>query len=125
MDRETWVHADLDGQLRPVGRLFSRIRRGRETASFEYDEAWLEHDERFALEPALQLGPGPFHAGADRPLFGAIGDSAPDRWGRALMRRAERRRAAAAGEAPRTLYEIDYLLLVADEARMGNARAGL
>lgn len=122
MERETWVHADLDGQPHPVGRLYSRVRRGRETASFEYDAAWLEHVERFALEPALQLGPGPFHTGADRPLFGAIGDSAPDRWGRLLMRRAERRRAAAAGEAPRTLFEIDYLLLVGDEARMGALR---
>jgi len=39
------------------------------------------------------VGPGPFHATPAQPLFGAIGDSAPDRWGQALMRRAERRRA--------------------------------
>jgi serine/threonine-protein kinase HipA len=122
MDRETYVHADLDDAAHLVGRLFTRVRGRRETATFEYDETWLGHRERFALEPALQLGPGPFHAGADKPLFGAIGDSAPDRWGRVLMRRAERRRAAAAGEAARTLFEIDYLLLVDDEARMGALR---
>jgi serine/threonine-protein kinase HipA len=55
-------------------------------------------------------------------MFGAIGDSAPDRWGRALMRRAERRRAERAGIAPRTLEEIDFLLLVDDEARQGALR---
>jgi hypothetical protein len=52
-------------------------------------------------------------------MFGAIGDSAPDRWGRALMRRMERRRAKHEGQAPRTLHEMDYLLLVDDEARAG------
>lgn len=122
MERETWVHADLDGESHVVGRMFTHVRGRRETATFEYDDKWLAHSERFALEPALQLGPGPYHAGADKPLFGAIGDSAPDRWGRMLMRRAERRRAAAAGEAPRTLFEHDYLLKVNDEARMGALR---
>ena len=122
MDREAYVYADLGGAPRLVGRLFTHIRKGRESATFEYDDSWLAHDERFALEPALKLGPGPFHTATDRSMFGAIGDSAPDRWGRTLMRRAARRRAAAAGDAPRTLYEIDYLLLVNDEARQGALR---
>jgi serine/threonine-protein kinase HipA len=56
------------------------------------------------------------------PMFGAIGDSAPDRWGRALMRRMERRRAEREGGPPRALQEIDYLLLVDDEARQGALR---
>ncbi|MCP3996891.1 MAG: HipA domain-containing protein [bacterium] len=55
----------------------------------------------------------------------AISDSAPDRWGRALMRRAERRRAAHAGKTPRTLREIDYLLMVNDVARQGALRFAL
>jgi serine/threonine-protein kinase HipA len=55
-------------------------------------------------------------------MFGAIGDSAPDRWGRALMRRMERRRAEREKQTPRTLQEIDYLLLVDDEARPGALR---
>ena len=122
MDRETCVHVELGGGTEPVGRLYTHVRRGRETVTFEYETAWLKHAERFALDPALKLGPGPFHSRADRPLFGAIGDSAPDRWGRALMRRAERRRAAAVRETPRTLFEIDYLLGVSDEARMGALR---
>ena len=122
MERETCVHVDLNGTPVLVGRLYAHVRHGRESATFEYEDSWLVHGERFALEPALQLGPGPFQTGADRALFGAVGDSAPDRWGRTLMRRLERRRAAAAGETPRTLYEIDYMLMVNDEARQGALR---
>jgi serine/threonine-protein kinase HipA len=99
-----------------------RARKDRESATFEYDRNWLAHPQRFSLKPALKLGPGPFHTESGQSLFGAIGDSAPDRWGRLLMQRAERRRAERAGQTPRTLREIDYLLLVDDEARRGALR---
>jgi serine/threonine-protein kinase HipA len=125
MDTEALVYADLHGSSRLAGRLWARLRRGKESATFEYDRAWLASAERYALEPALQLGAGAFHTTTDRALFGAIGDSAPDRWGRMLMRRAEGRRAAVANEAPRTLYEIDFLLSVNDEARPGALRFAL
>ncbi len=122
MDREVLVYVDLRGVTQLVGRLWARLRKDRENATFEYDKEWLTNPERFSLEPALKLGPGPFHTPSDKPLFGAIGDSAPDRWGRVLMRRAERRRAERDGRAPRTVREIDYLLLVDDEARQGALR---
>jgi serine/threonine-protein kinase HipA len=122
MDREALVYVDLDGVPHLMGRLWARVRKNKESASFEYERAWLDNPARFSLEPALQLGPGPFHTPADTPMFGAIGDSAPDRWGRALMRRTERRRAERGGTAPRTLQEIDFLLLVDDEARQGALR---
>src|SRR5712692_2641495 len=122
MDKEVLVYVDLQAAPHLVGRLWARMRKGRESATFEYDSRWLAHPERFSLEPALKLGPGPFHTPSDRPLFGAIGDSAPDRWGRALMRRAERRRAEREGQTPRALREIDYLLRVDDEARQGSLR---
>jgi len=122
MDKEVFVYVDLQGTPHLVGRLWGRMRGNRDSATFEYDRNWLSHKDRFSLEPALTLGPGPFHTQSDKPLFGAIGDSAPDRWGRVLMRRAERRRAEGAGTAPRTLREIDYLLMVDDEARQGALR---
>jgi serine/threonine-protein kinase HipA len=122
MEKDVLVYVDLGGVSHLVGRLWARVHKGKEGASFEYNDAWLNHPNRFSLEPALKLGPGPFHTGADTPLFGAIGDSAPDRWGRALMRRMERRRAEREGQAPRTLHEMDYLLLVDDEARAGALR---
>jgi serine/threonine-protein kinase HipA len=122
MDKEALVYVDLDGTPHLMGRLWARVRKQKESATFEYDEGWLRHPARFSLEPALQLGPGPFHTAADMPMFGAIGDSAPDRWGRTLMRRMERRRAEREGGAPRTLQEIDFLLLVDDQARQGALR---
>src|SRR3954465_14753345 len=122
MDRQLLVYADLSGTPHLVGRLWTRMRRERESATFEYDRTWLSHPLRFSLEPALALGPGPFHTTTDQSLFGAMGDSAPDRWGRTLMRRAERRRADRARETPPTLGEVDYLLLVDDEARAGALR---
>src|SRR5438552_6399933 len=122
MEREVFVYVDLQGAPHLVGRLWGRVRKDRESATFEYHRSWLAHPERFSLEPALKLGPGPFHTPSDQPLFGAIGDSAPDRWGRVLMRRSGRRRADQERRTPRTLREIDYLLMVDDEARQGALR---
>lgn len=122
MDREAFVYMDYATGPVLVGRLWSRIRKGRESASFEYDAGWLARPDRFALEPTLMLTPGPYHTGGDKPMFGAIGDSAPDRWGRVLMRRAERKAAEREGRAPRTLFEMDFLLLVDDEVRAGALR---
>jgi serine/threonine-protein kinase HipA len=122
VDREAFVYMDIAGVPILVGRLWSRIRKQRETGTFEYDAGWLKRPDRFALEPALILSEGPYHSGAARPMFGAIGDSAPDRWGRALMRRAERKAAEREGRPPRTLFEIDFLLQVDDEVRAGALR---
>ncbi|MCW8966621.1 MAG: type II toxin-antitoxin system HipA family toxin [Candidatus Pacearchaeota archaeon] len=122
METEVYVYVDIAGRPHLAGRLWARTRKAKESATFEYDPGWLEYADRFSLEPALTLGPGPFHTSTGKPLFGTIGDSAPDRWGRVLMRRAERRRAERAGETPRTLMEIDYLLMVDDEARQGALR---
>ena len=90
------VSIALGAQNMRVGRLWFHVRKGRESASFEYDKKWLEHAEAFSLEPALKLTAGAFHTKAAVPVFGAIGDSAPDRWGRVLMRRAGAKRARMA-----------------------------
>ena len=122
MDEKTYVYVDIDGAAELVGSLWSRVGKGHENATFEYQKTWLENPKRFSLEPALTLGPGPYYTDEGKALFGAIGDSAPDRWGRLLMRRAERRRADIEHRAPRTLREINYLLMVDDEARQGALR---
>ena len=120
MEREVLVFIDLHGATVPVGRLWTRTRGARETASFEYDPSWLSHRSAFGLDPELPPTHGPFHTG--RPLFNAFSDPAPDRWGQALMRRNERRRARAEGRQPRALRAIDFLTLVHDEARLGALR---
>jgi len=116
------VHIDLAGRTRPVGLARSNRARGAETVIFEYDRGWRDDPDRFSLEPSLALGPGPFAPPAGRATFGAIGDSAPDTWGRRLMQRAERRLADSEGRAVRTLMESDYLLGVSDETRLGALR---
>ena len=65
---------------------------------------------------------GVFPPPPGQSIFGSIGDSAPDTWGRRLMQRAERRRADRDGRAVRTLTESDYLLGVSDETRLGALR---
>ncbi len=122
MNREIEVYVDLDGQTHLVGRLWSRLSKGREGASFGYDAAWLASPLRFPLEPALSLDTGSHHTGQGHSLFGGLGDSSPDRWGRMLMKRMERRIARREGRAPRALMEIDYLLMVDDAVRPGALR---
>lgn len=121
-ERGATVYADLNRSATLVGRLYAIQSGGRERAAFRYDQSWLTHPERFALEPALRLDVSPYYPPAERLLFGAFGDSAPDRWGRMLIARAERRRAVQAGLRPRTLHELDYLLGVHDETRQGALR---
>jgi len=122
MERRVLVYIDLDGIPVKVGLLWPHYNKGHESISFEYDREWLQSPRKFALDPALQLAPGSFHASSDKPLFGALDDSAPDRWGRLLMRRAERKQAEQEKRTPRSLREIDFLLLVDDEARQGALR---
>ncbi len=117
-----FVYIELEAGPLLVGRLWPRLHHGRESATFEYDKGWLTHPQRFSLEPALYLGAGPQHTFQEQPIFGSLGDSAPDRWGRTLMRYGERRRAQREGRTPRTLGESDYLLLVDDESRQGALR---
>lgn len=116
------VHIDFSPGLRRVGTLHRHVRQGGEAVSFEYHTDWLEDAARFSLEPALVLSRGAFVPAAGFPIFGSIGDSAPDTWGRRLMQRVERRRAEREGRAPRALQELDYLLGVSDVSRLGALR---
>jgi len=116
------VHIALNGRTRQVGLARGNRVRGKETILFEYDDAWLKDPERFSLEPALAMTRGAFAPPSGLDVFGSLGDSAPDTWGRRLMQRAERRAAEREGRAIRTLAESDYLLGVSDETRQGALR---
>jgi serine/threonine-protein kinase HipA len=119
---EIEVHISLEGEIFRVGTLFRQPARARESVTFEYHPGWLSHPMAFALEPGLSLGQGVFHPGETKEIFGSIGDSAPDTWGRRLMQRSERRQAAKEQRAPRTLHEADFLLGVTDFSRLGALR---
>jgi serine/threonine-protein kinase HipA len=113
------VHLSIAGATRKIGVARGNRTRGKETIVFEYTEEWLRDAERFELEPGLPLTRGGFAPPAGQAIHGALGDSAPDTWGRRLMQRAERRQAEREGRAVRTLWESDYLLGVSDESRLG------
>ena len=55
-------------------------------------------------------------------MFGVFADSCPDRWGRLLMKRREAILAKKEDRKPKRLTEMDFLLGVYDEMRMGALR---
>ena len=116
------VCLELRGLCRPVGIMRRHAARGSERVTFTYAEDWTSSPTGFAIDPALPLGAGTFRPTAGHVAFGAVADSAPDSWGRSLMRRRERREAEREGRSVRALQETDFLLGVSDEARLGALR---
>jgi len=117
---ETYVQIDREDVL--AGELWSHRRRNRESATFSYAVSYLENPASFELDPALPLLDGLQQTPGKHEIFGAFSDCAPDRWGRQLIGRAERRRAERTRETRRSLGEIDYLLGARDDMRQGALR---
>lgn len=121
-DKKVLVYINLNKKDYFVGTLWSHFSRGKETSDFEYSDEWLNNSRAFSLEPALYFGKGKQVNPRQVPLFASFGDSAPDTWGRILMRRYEAKMAKKENRQPKTLNEIDYLLRVNDFARQGALR---
>jgi serine/threonine-protein kinase HipA len=115
---------------RLVGALHHEARGQRESSAFEYDAAWLAANDRYPIEPGLPLVAGPqYPAKIDggRVFHGAIADSEPDGWARAVIKRdhaKQRNEARSRGEAldTRPLDNLDFLLAVDDVSRVGALR---
>jgi len=116
------VYADLHGKPVKVGVLRVMFQRGQEKSGFEYADSWLGHPLRYQLDPELMLVKGVQYPASGRTLFNCFSDSAPDRWGRYLVARHEKHKAAAEKRSRRTLLDVDFLLGVEDEGRMGALR---
>ena len=116
------VLLDLEESQHPVGLLRCSSTRGSESVLFEYDGKWLGHPTSFPLESGLPLQSGIFAPLAGQNVFGCIGDSSPDSWGRRLLQRVEHHQATRRGVAARTLSGMDFLIAVADDARLGALR---
>ncbi|MGL5406173.1 MAG: type II toxin-antitoxin system HipA family toxin [Propionibacteriaceae bacterium] len=115
MTTQVQVCVDLYGKTVPVGTLYANEKRTF-TSTFVYQPAYLADSRVYALEPRLSMASGEHHAAG---LPGCIGDAAPDRWGRNLIRK----RLRAVGElGGRELTELDYLLGVSDSTRQGALR---
>lgn len=125
VSRDVFIYADwdiIDGPLL-MGRLNAELLRGKEVFSFEYDQNWLKSGHAQLIDPDLQLYTGmQFLTNESKGNFGLFLDSSPDRWGRILMRRKEAAMARKEQRAENHLYELDYLMGVVDEHRMGGLR---
>lgn len=118
---ELTVTTQIAGNDVVTARLFTHARRGIESATFSYADEYLGRSDAYALAPELPLSAGPIHT-AGRSMFAVFQDTMPDRWGRNLMLRSERREAKSEKRTARTLLEADMLAGVDDETRQGAIR---
>ena len=112
------VFVDRAGAPLLVGKAHFTRQRGRLSTTFLYDAGYLAGDGT-SIDPALPLVTGTQHQAG---LVRAFADSAPDRWGRNLIEKAERSRARGEDRAPRRLDDLDFLLGVSDDTRQGALR---
>ncbi len=122
--REILVYANWKGLQDPLlmGTLTATQLRGKDVFSFEYRKEWINSGNAQHIDPDLQLYSGPQYLNEGKTNFGIFLDSAPDRWGRVLMQRREAILARSENRKANTLFEIDYLLGVYDEQRIGGIR---
>ena len=120
---DIYVYAHWKGMQDPelAGILSAHFAKGKKAFSFEYDKDWIKSKQQMLLDPDIQFYSGPQFPN-NKENFGIFLDSMPDTWGRTLMKRRITQEAKEKGEKARTLYDIDYLLGVYDESRMGALR---
>ncbi|MCC8107234.1 MAG: type II toxin-antitoxin system HipA family toxin [Clostridiales bacterium] len=122
--RIIYVYKDWDTVIpEKIGTIYVEGGKGKVVISFEYDDSWLENvDTSLIFDPDLMLYKGRQYAPLNKSMFGIFADSCPDRWGRTLMKRREVIIAKKEERKPKRLTDIDYLLGVFDETRMGGLR---
>ena len=119
---EAIVTLQFNGTDVTVGKLFTSIRRGIESAHFTYDTAYMRSSNAVSLcVQRCPSPPGTFPA-EHNAMHRIFQDCMPDRWGRNLMLRAEHQDARSEHRTARTLFEGDLLLSVNDETRQGALR---
>lgn len=120
---DIYVYADWIGmkEARLIGVLSAQQAKGKKAFSFEYDALWLKTGQKFLLDPDISLFSGSQYPN-QKENFGIFLDSMPDTWGRTLMKRKAAQLAKENNVKTPTLYDIDFLLGVYDESRMGALR---
>lgn len=102
-----------------IGELNAQQIRASELFRFKYHPQWLKNGGS-AIDPELELYEGDQFS--DSQNFRCFLDSCPDRWGRLLMDRREAIYAKNESRREKKLTEMDYLLGVHDQYRMGGLR---
>ncbi len=106
-----------------LGKLYIQNNRGNEVYSIELSDDYLKSKySKYKIDPEISNYMGRQFQSSDKPIFGFLSDSCPDRWGRILMKRKEAEIAKLENRKPKQLTEGDYLLGVYDESRMGALR---
>ncbi|MDP2687038.1 MAG: HipA domain-containing protein [Aequorivita sp.] len=120
---DIYVYAHWKGMNDPklIGQLSAHFAKGKKAFSFEYNKDWINTKQQLLLDPEIQFFSGPQFPN-NKENFGIFLDSMPDTWGRTLMQRRAAQQAKELNQKPRTLYDINYLLGVYDESRMGALR---
>jgi len=120
---EIYVFAHWEGMSKPrlIGILGAQQAKSKKAFSFEYAKDWIQSNEQMILDPDIG-----WYSGQQFPNrkenFGVIFDSMPDTWGRTLMKIRAAQHGKDKGTPLSTMYDIDYLLGVYDEGRMGALR---
>ncbi len=117
------VYADWLGLASPklMGTLIVQETKGKISFGFAYDTNWLKSEKAISLDPDIEWYPG-IQYPRQKDVFGVFADSMPDTWGRTLMRKRAVYRSKSDGKSHRNLNELDFLLGVNDETRMGALR---
>lgn len=120
---DIFVYAHWVGMNEPkcIGVLTAQQVKARKAFSFEYDKEWIASKEQLLLDPDIAWYSGKQHPNG-KENFGVFMDSMPDTWGRRLMERRAAQDAREKGIVAANLYDIDFLLAVYDESRMGALR---
>jgi serine/threonine-protein kinase HipA len=120
---DIYVYAHWKGMPEPklMGTLSAHAAKGRKAFSFEYDKTWIKSQQQLILDPDIQFFTG-VQFPNNKENFGVFLDSMPDTWGRTLMKRRAVQEARERKERVPVLYDIDFLLGVFDESRMGALR---
>lgn len=120
---DIWVYAHWQGMKDPlcIGVLTAQQAKGKKAFSFEYDRDWINSKAQLVIDPDIEWFKGQQYP-KGKENFGVFLDSMPDAWGRSLMKRRAAQMASEGGKPNPTLYDIDFLLGVYDESRMGALR---
>ncbi|HTC00225.1 MAG TPA: HipA domain-containing protein [Ferruginibacter sp.] len=120
---DIYVYAHWVGMNEPkcIGVLSAQQAKGRKAFSFEYDKEWINSKEQLLLDPDIAWYSGTQYPNG-KENFGVFMDSMPDTWGRTLMKRRAAQLARDSNKNAPVLYDIDFLLGVYDESRMGALR---
>lgn len=121
LDIYVFAHWKPMSEPKLIGILSALQAKGKKAFKFEYNKEWLKSDYQILLDPDIQFYSGPQFPD-NKANFGMFLDSMPDTWGRTLMKRRAAQKASENNEKAKTLYEVDYLLGVFDESRMGALR---